>query len=96
MSAFAYFETWVYPCCRSNNAGKARLGTGGLIIFLFAIIIFQLADRDNRNGWVWGGANLAGSMLSTTVTGLGGIGVYIVFIATLAVMIYLKPIKRKW
>ena len=96
MSAFAYSGTKVYPCYRSYNPGKASLGTGALIIFLFAIIIFQLADRDNRNGWAWGGANLAGSMLSTTVTGLGGIGVYIVFIATLAVMIYLKPIKRKW
>ena len=70
------------------------MGTGGLIIFLFAIIIFQLADRDDRNGWIWGAANLAGSMLSTTVTGLGGIGIYIVFIVTLAVMIYVKPIKR--
>ena len=70
------------------------LGTGGLIIFFFAIVIFQLADRDNRNGWIWGGANLVGSMLSANVSSLGGVGVYLVFLVSIAALIYSKPIKR--
>ena len=72
------------------------MGTGGLFLFLFAMVIYQLADKDTRNGWLWGGGNFAASMIATNVIGLGGISVWFVFLATLSALIYTKPIKPKW
>jgi hypothetical protein len=77
-----------------EQQGEEDLGTGGLLFFFFAIAIYQLADRDNRNGLIWGGGNLAASMLSVNVFGLGGIGVWLAFVGTLIALIYTKPIKR--
>jgi hypothetical protein len=70
------------------------LGFGGLFTFFFALIIFQLADKDNRNGWLWGGSNLTASIALSNISGLGGIAVYLVFLATIIALIYTKPIKR--
>lgn len=72
------------------------MGTGGLVIFFFAIVIYQLADRDNRNGLIWGGGNLTASIVSVNVFGLGGIAIWFVFVGTLIALIYTKPIKRNW
>jgi hypothetical protein len=58
------------------------------------MVIFQLADKDNRNGWVWGGGNFTASIISTNLIGLSGISVWLVFMATLIALIYTKPIKR--
>jgi hypothetical protein len=66
-----------------------------LIIAFFSIIIFQLADRDGRNGWLWAGANVAAAMLLAQLTSLGSIAVYLAFIATLITLIWSKPLKRK-
>ncbi len=65
-----------------------------MIILFFAIVIYQLADKDNRNGLIWGGGNLAASMMSVNVFGLGGIGVWLAFVVSLIALIYTKPIKR--
>jgi hypothetical protein len=77
-----------------EQQGEEGLGTGGLVIFFFAMAIYQLADRDNRSGLIWGGGNLAASMISVNVVGLGGIAIWLVFVGTLAALIYTKPIKR--
>jgi hypothetical protein len=65
-----------------------------MVILFFAIVIYQLADRDNRNGLIWGGGNLAASMMSVNVFGLGGIGVWLAFVVSLIALIYTKPIDR--
>jgi hypothetical protein len=71
------------------------MGTGGLFVIFFAIVIYQLADKDNRRGWLWGGTNIAGAMLLSKLTGLGGFAVYLAFIISLIMLFWTNPLKRK-
>ena len=70
------------------------MGVGGFFMVFAAIVIFQLADRDNRRGWLWAGINVVAAMILTQLGRLGGLGVYLAFVGTLAALIYTTPIRR--
>jgi hypothetical protein len=72
------------------------MGVSGMLLILFAVLVFQLADRDNRNGWIWAGSLVAAAMLMSQVSWLGGFGTYLAFVGTLIALVWTKPLKRKW
>ena len=81
------------------NAGCKRfeiadMGLGGLFLVFATIVIYQLADRDNRRGWLWAGINAVAAMFLAQLGRLGGLGVYLAFVGTIAALIYTKPIRR--
>jgi hypothetical protein len=70
------------------------VGVGGFFIVLATILIYKLAEADNRRGWLWSGITLVIIMLLTNVIKLGAIGVYIGFLIMLVLMFVSKPIRR--
>mgnify|MGYP001823830960 CR=1 FL=1 len=66
-----------------------------LIIGLFAVILFQLADRDGKNGWLWSGGYVIVSILFSKLTGDSFIAIYVTFVAAIVFMIWSNPIGRK-
>ena len=71
------------------------MGAGGLLLFLGAVILYQLADRDSRNGWIWAGAYLAGALLLSRLTGLVELSIYGVFVACFVAMFFTKSLRRR-
>ena len=67
-----------------------------LLLVFFAICLYQLADKDGRQGWLWAICYAATSMLLGQIARIGGLADLIAFIAAIVIMIYSKPIKRKW
>ena len=67
---------------------------GGLILVLAAILIFQLADRDNRNPWLWAAGFVAATVALSQFSWLGGLGLYLAFVGTFIALIITKPIGR--
>ncbi|MFT5483014.1 MAG: hypothetical protein ACI9GW_001669 [Halieaceae bacterium] len=68
----------------------------GLMTVFFACAIYQLTSKDKRRGWLWAGIYLAGSMILSQLTSLGGIADYIVFVLILIVLFWVKPVNRNW
>ena len=72
------------------------MGVGSFLIVLFAVLTYQLADRDNRKAWLWTGGYVAAVVLLARVPWLGALSVYVAFIGVFIALIATNPIQRKW
>ena len=70
------------------------MGAGGLLAVLGAIIIYKLAEADNRRGWLWAGITVVSMVVLSTFFRLGMIGIYIGFVTPLAFMFAVKSTRR--
>lgn len=68
----------------------------GLLMVFFAICLYQLADRDDRQAWIWALGYIASSLLLGRILAIGGLADLATFIVALVLMIWTKPIKRDW
>lgn len=66
----------------------------GLLLVFFAICVYQLAERDGRQGWAWSLGYVTSSLLFGQLLGVGGMADLLVFVIALALVIATKPIKR--
>ena len=68
----------------------------GMLLVLFAICLYQLADRSDRQGWLWALGYVAVSLLLQQIPAIGGMADFITFVIALALMVATKPINRNW
>jgi hypothetical protein len=65
-----------------------------MFMVLAVMIIYKLAEADNRRGWLWAGITLVVTVLLTNVIQLGLFGIYIGFVSPIVLMFVSKPIRR--
>ena len=68
----------------------------GLLLLFFVICLYQLAERSDRQGWLWALGYVAVTLTLQRTTVIGGMADFLTFVIALVLMVATTPTKRKW